>query len=282
MSTEDPRLPAPSCPNCGTPAGERYCPHCGQKQGTGIPGALDYLHEIANHYVALDGKLWRTLWLLLARPGMLVSEYIAGRRQRYIGPLKLYLTFSVIFFVLASLLPATDIRVHTRLAPDSAEQQRIEQALADMPAALREAVQRALAEAQRDPGAPAELGREIGERLQHQAPRAMFLLLPAFAGLTLFAFRRRPQAYALHLMLALHAHAVAFLLFILRLGLPEGPGGRLVLLLPLWLLFAFRHLFGGRWWALAARAAFVSVAYAGLLVAAVAAGVLLLAGGAPG
>ena len=47
-----------------------------------------------------------TLWLLLARPGMLVTEYIAGRRQRYVGPLKLYLTFSVIFFVLASLAPS--------------------------------------------------------------------------------------------------------------------------------------------------------------------------------
>ena len=107
----------------------------------------------------------------------------------------------------------------------------------------------------------------------------MFLLLPAFAGLSLFAFRRRPQRYAVHLMLALHAHAVAFLLFIVRLALPAAVGGKLVLVLPLWLLFAFRHVLGGRWWALAARAVFVSATYALLLIATIAAAVALLAAG---
>lgn len=277
MSTEDPGPFAPRCPNCGAAGAVRFCPQCGQKQGTGIPGALTYLHEIVNHYVALDGKLWRTLWLLLARPGLLVSEYIAGRRQRYIGPLKLYLTFSVIFFVLASLTPAAGVRVALRLDPGSAQGQELEQALEQMPQGLRQTVERALAEAERNPAQPVPSAREIGDRLQAQAPRAMFLLLPAFAGLSLFAFRRRPQHYAVHLMLALHAHAVAFLVFILQLALPAAVGGKLALLLPLWLLFAFRHVFGGRWWALAARAGFVSASYALLLIATVAAGVLLFA-----
>jgi Protein of unknown function (DUF3667) len=279
MSTEDPGTPSPPCPNCGAAGAARFCPQCGQKQGAGIPGALAYLHEIVNHYVAVDGKLWRTLWLLLARPGMLVTEYIAGRRQRYVGPLKLYLTFSVIFFVLASLAPSTEVRVAVRPDPGSAEQQALEQALEDMPEALRRTVERALAEAERNPAVPAQIGQEIGDRLQEQAPRAMFLLLPAFAGLTLFAFRHRPQHYAVHLMLALHAHAVAFLLFTLQLALPAAAGGKLALLLPLWLLFAFRHAFGGRWWALAARAVFASASYALLLVATITAGVVLLATG---
>lgn len=277
MSTEDPAPPPPRCPDCGAAGAARFCPQCGQQQGTGIPGALAYLHEVVNHYVALDGKLWRTLWLLLVRPGMLVTEYIAGRRQRYIGPLKLYLTFSVIFFVLASLTPSAEVRVAVRLDPGSEEARELEQALGQMPHGLRQTVERALAEAERNTAQPARTAREIGDRLQAQAPRAMFLLLPAFAGLSLFAFRRRPQHYAVHLMLALHAHAVAFLLLILRLALPAAIGGKLVLLLPLWLLFAFRHLFGGRWWALAARAGFVSAGYALLLVATVAAGALLLA-----
>ena len=277
MSTEEPGPTSPRCPNCGAAGVARFCPRCGQEQGTGIPGALAYLHEIVNHYVALDGKLWRTLWLLLARPGMLVTEYIAGRRKRYIGPLKLYLTFSVIFFVLASLAPSADIRVAARIDPGSTEQQELEQALEQMPEGLRRTVERALAEARRNPAAPPASAQEIGDRLQEQAPRAMFLLLPAFAGLTLFAFRRRPQHYAVHLMLALHAHAVAFLLFILEPALPAAVGGKVALLLPLWLLFAFRHVFGGRWFALAARAVFVSAIYALLLIATVAAGVLLFA-----
>ncbi|MBP6381445.1 MAG: DUF3667 domain-containing protein [Pseudomonadales bacterium] len=279
MSTEASNQPSPACPNCGASGAACFCPQCGQKQGAGIPGALEYLRELADHYVAIDGKLWRTLWLLLARPGVLVTEYIAGRRQRYIGPLKLYLSFSLVFFVLASLLPSAGLRVTTQLDPGGEEQQELAQALEDMPEALRRTVERALAEAERNPGVPAQIGSEIGDRLQEQAPRAMFLLLPAFAGLSLFAFRRRPQRYAVHLMLALHAHAVAFLLFIVRLALPAAVGGKLVLVLPLWLLFAFRHVLGGRWWALAARAVFVSATYALLLIATIAAAVALLAAG---
>ena len=53
----------------------------------------------------------------------------------------------------------------------------------------------------------------------------------------------------------------------------------MLILLPLWLLFAFRHVFGGRWWALAARAVFASASYALLLVATITAGVVLLATG---
>jgi hypothetical protein len=34
-------------------------------------------------YVALDGRLWRTLGALLFRPGFLTREYLAGRRRRF-------------------------------------------------------------------------------------------------------------------------------------------------------------------------------------------------------
>ena len=48
--------------------------------------------------MALEGALWRTLVALLWHPGRLTVEYFAGRRARYIAPLRLYLTFSLILF----------------------------------------------------------------------------------------------------------------------------------------------------------------------------------------
>ena len=68
-----------------------------------MPSAREFLHEFLGHYVALEGKLWGTLWRLIFRPGLLTNEYIAGRRVRYVEPLRVYLTMSILFFALIRL-----------------------------------------------------------------------------------------------------------------------------------------------------------------------------------
>ncbi len=88
------------CRNCGAAATGNYCPACGQETVLHVPSAREFLHEFIGHYVALEGKLWGTIGLLLFRPGSLTAEYIAGRRVRHIQPLRLYLTLSVLFFAL--------------------------------------------------------------------------------------------------------------------------------------------------------------------------------------
>jgi hypothetical protein len=63
-----------------------------------LPTARQFLREAAGRYVALDGRLWRALWALVARPGFLTREYFAGRRRRYIRPARLFLVMSVLLF----------------------------------------------------------------------------------------------------------------------------------------------------------------------------------------
>ena len=68
------------------------------------PSLMEFAHEFIGHYVALEGKLWRTLGKLFFVPGELTREYLHGRKLRYVLPLRLYLTVSFVFFVvLASL-----------------------------------------------------------------------------------------------------------------------------------------------------------------------------------
>lgn len=95
------------CANCGHAAPGNFCPSCGQKTHIETPTLFEFIHEYLHHYVALEGTLTRTLWTLISRPGALTAEYIAGRRQRYIKPLQLYLTISFIFFVLMGLFGAS-------------------------------------------------------------------------------------------------------------------------------------------------------------------------------
>jgi hypothetical protein len=91
---------ATACPNCAAAVAGNFCHECGQETVLHPASTREFVHEFIGHYVALEGKLWKSLWLLLFRPGRLTLEYIKGRRVRYVQPLRLYLTFSLIFFAL--------------------------------------------------------------------------------------------------------------------------------------------------------------------------------------
>ena len=95
-----------ACRNCGTQAPLEFCPACGQETTLHPPTLVEFLHEFVGHYVALEGALWQTLKLLLTKPGRLTREYLAGRRRRYVLPLRLYLTCSFLFFLVVKLTPA--------------------------------------------------------------------------------------------------------------------------------------------------------------------------------
>ena len=90
------------CRNCGTFLGEpagNFCPNCGQDTLNHPPSFWEFIHEFVTHYVALEGKLWKTLVLLFFKPAQLTREYREGRKQRYISPLRLYITASFLFFL---------------------------------------------------------------------------------------------------------------------------------------------------------------------------------------
>lgn len=116
-----------ACANCGTSfaafeSTPRFCPHCGQETTLHPPSVGEFLHEFVGHYVALEGALWKTLALLILKPGRLTREYFAGRRRQYVLPLRLYLSASFLFFVAVKLLPAilpgthADVSAATRAA----------------------------------------------------------------------------------------------------------------------------------------------------------------------
>lgn len=83
------------CPNCGAVAERAYCPECGQAQREYHRSLGALAAEALDAFAGWDGKLPATIRLLLARPGALTAEFLAGRRARYVPPLRLYLTASV-------------------------------------------------------------------------------------------------------------------------------------------------------------------------------------------
>ena len=54
-------------------------------------------------FLSFDARILRTMWPLVRRPGFLTVEFLEGRRARYIHPFKLYVAFSVLFFLVLSM-----------------------------------------------------------------------------------------------------------------------------------------------------------------------------------
>lgn len=90
------------CLNCNekTVDGARYCHHCGQQILGKKLRMNTFLHQFMNDYFTFDSKFFKSVFPLLIRPGHLTNEFLAGRRVRYITPLRLYIFISIVFFLL--------------------------------------------------------------------------------------------------------------------------------------------------------------------------------------
>src|SRR4051812_18977496 len=92
------------CLNCGAVIGEvNYCPHCGQLNHSGKETAFGLLHELVSDFLHFDNKVIRSLIPLLFKPGQLTIEYNKGRRVRYLHPVRLFLSVTVIMLLATSL-----------------------------------------------------------------------------------------------------------------------------------------------------------------------------------
>src|SRR5690606_21404707 len=78
-----------------------------------IRHAAHAVEEFFEAFWHLDGRLWRTL-RDLASPGRTAINYLAGHRQRYIAPLRLFVVLSVLtFFIGAATMHFDDATVST-------------------------------------------------------------------------------------------------------------------------------------------------------------------------
>jgi hypothetical protein len=93
------------CLNCGTNIQLEFCPECGQREIDSDPTLRDYFRELGEVFVRREGKVVATYRALVLEPGFLTTEYLAGRRVRYVSPPRLFLSCAVAFFLLAALLP---------------------------------------------------------------------------------------------------------------------------------------------------------------------------------
>lgn len=214
----------------------------------------------------LDGRLWRTLVALLARPGRLTVEYFLDHRERYLPPVRLYLVMSLVFFAFVNLGEHAAPRVARGAESASTSGAGCTQiAGADVAARwLRTICQRVAA----------DNGASLLEAMRRNVPRMMFVFLPVLAGVLKLLYWRPRRLYVQHLVFFLHTHAAMFIAILGMLlvdrvarALPAtaGPLGlaqfALSLYLPWYLYRAVRVTYGqGRMLSLA-KLSVIALAY---------------------
>jgi hypothetical protein len=89
------------CLNCGAAVSGAYCAACGQKLHLHRTlGA--FWHDLAHSVFHFDGKIWRTLPLLVWNPGHLTRRYIHGERAKFVSPFALFLFSVFLMFAIFS------------------------------------------------------------------------------------------------------------------------------------------------------------------------------------
>ena len=87
------------CLNCGTEVAGRFCQQCGQENVEVKESFFQLLRHFVEDLTHFDGKLWKTVKLLLFKPGSLTKLYVEGKRASYIHPIRMYIFVSAVFFL---------------------------------------------------------------------------------------------------------------------------------------------------------------------------------------
>jgi hypothetical protein len=241
------------------------------------------VHEFILHYFAAEGRLWRTLRALVFHPGRLTIEYLRGRKLAYVLPLRLYLTVSIVFFLLLKLAaePAGDriaSAVHRSLNDGHSYFTIVDIGVAkairnpdgsftcDLPRWLCKRIKERVLEP------TGELERRwsnVTTVLVSHSSTAVFLLLPLFAFYLQLAYRKRTIGE--HFLFALHVHSFWFVvLLLLLLPMPEWIGLLLQGYLIVYSVMALHAVYTSAWWKTVLKGLVVGLAYAASLYVATA------------
>ena len=251
------------CLNCGAAAAGNFCADCGQENKNHTVALRPLLSDLLTELASWDSRLGRTVTALVARPGFLTNEYTAGRRVRYLSPLKMYLTVSVLFFLLLAWKNPLGSQIQMGISPAQSPQTIL--VFGGGPGeplphseAEYDAYQKRLPAAKRD--TPLEQSfvhhviragqskQEFVNALVGDIPKMMFFLLPAFAVALKLLYLRRKRLYVEHLVFLLHVHAFAFLLLMPLLLLhPDWLIVTIFLALPAYVLVAMRVVYRQGW-----------------------------------
>jgi hypothetical protein len=222
------------CADCGSSLDGPFCSQCGERAIDRHSLTLSHFlkHNLLHELSHLDGKIFRTFRYLIFRPGFLSAEYFAGRRRRYVNPVRLLLTCLLVLALVGRTGSMTMSLGKVRLnllppGPPSAE--TIEETIAklDVFGILKGLVGKE--SRSKDLKSAAEVER-FNHELKTYATALSFCNVLLLSGFLAIVYRRRRSLYVEHLVFSLHLASFVLLfsilptpLFITLAWLLKGP-----------------------------------------------------------
>ena len=236
------------CLNCGTIVQGRFCQQCGQENVEVKESFLQLIKHFFADLTHFDGKLWKTLNLLLFQPGKLTQLYMDGKRAAYIHPIRMYLFISAVFFLFmftgdvperledipANPTPKADFAsglsegFKLNIGEDSVNFKTIAEynaAQQKLPASKRanwieSSIEKKSIEInQKYNRDKFKIGKALLEQFEHYFSRMLYISLPIFALFLWVLYRRNKNHYFVdHLIFSIHIYC-AFFIFLFSVKL---------------------------------------------------------------
>ena len=191
---------AASCPSCGHSSTGRFCSACGEdKRRSKDYSLVGHLGEAFKVVTNIESGFFRSFSALITKPGLLTSEYFAGRRKPFLKPLQLFLFCNIIFFFVQSYTRfntlSTPLYIHTHQTPYSGY--------------AREKVNKVLLER----GTPfKEYQARFDATIENQSKTLVVLMIPMFALLLQVLYWRAGRYFVEHLVFSIHFFSCFLLL----------------------------------------------------------------------
>lgn len=233
------------CLNCGAPLTGKFCANCGQQNHTYAAPLWSVINDFFGNHFGFDTKFFHSILPLLFRPGFLSREYSAGRRVRYINPLRLYIFSSIMLFLIAwtaaspqiarfknlNCIGEANCQITSKLITPHSQKMGVK------PSDSSKQMQQVPSNSQdKQSATAAENGSVSGtifgkkfmvsktefmNRLIHDfeiyLPKMMFVFLPLVALLLKLFYIRSKRYYMEHLIFTLHNHAFIYIAMICML-----------------------------------------------------------------
>ncbi len=233
-----------TCLNCDASLRGQYCWQCGQRATGRLITLRELVADLIDALIDADSRLWRSLILLVFRPGRLTVDYLSGRRARYIPPFRMYIVITGPGAVTLDAEQEAEIREEIDALREDIGDERAD--------AVQKFVDQLDADAIADtapscsigdfilaiPGTDAQItGEELeqicqnaidagpaafAEALIENLPAAIFIFLPFIALILKILYLGSGRFFVEHLLFLLHYHSFFFVLFTVVLTLESA------------------------------------------------------------
>ncbi|PKO95433.1 MAG: hypothetical protein CVU12_10015 [Bacteroidetes bacterium HGW-Bacteroidetes-7] len=258
------------CKNCETEFTGHFCNNCGQSaKDFNRPVSVLIVDAMSNMW-AFDTRLWKTLKSIMFKPGEMALDYMAGKRVRYMPPFRLYLFISFIFFLLLRLSTSADTNIKLISIEDKAEVSKKEQVVEINPEYVDlTAIQNQINnESKKEISEKDKKGKngkrnfeEVKQNKELYISRfftylswALIVMMPLYAMILWFLFRKQQKHYLAHFIFSLNQHAFLFVIFSILITIslifPQKQTlyeAWLLLIFPVYLIAGGRKLYKAKW-----------------------------------